>query len=491
MPDDLHYQSAWALSGLIRDGQVSPVELVDACLSRIEATEPTLNSFITLLPDAARAAARRAEQEIARGHWRGPLHGIPVGLKDLFNTAGVRTTSGTRIYDTYVPAADCTVAARFQQAGAILLGKLNMHPLAYGPTGENADYGHMHNPWQPARVTGGSSGGSGSAAAAGQCPITMGSDTGGSVRIPAALCGIVGLKPTYGRISRAGLTPLSWCLDHPGPMTRCVEDAALAMNAIAGPDPLDPATSAAPAPAPDYTAALTGELRGLRIGVIKEYFDDELAPGIAALTQQAIGVLGELGAEIVEVSLPLYEYAQPISNAILMAEATAAHRDALLNQGENLYPPVRERLEEGLFISAADYLKAQQARQVFCAQVDALLKDVDLLAGPTEPVIAPVIIERRVAVNGQSRPVVPMLTKYTRVYNLTGGPAISVPCGFADSGLADGGTANDGLADGGLADDTMPAGLHLAGRNFDELTVLRAAYAYQQATDWHTRRPPL
>ena len=469
MPDELHYMSAWEVSGLIRAGRVSPVEVVEACLARIEATEPTLNSFITLLPDAARAAARRAEQEIARGNWRGPLHGIPVGLKDLFNTAGVRTTSGTRIYDTYVPDADCTVAVRLRQAGAILLGKLNMHPFAYGPTGENADYGHMHNPWNAERVTGGSSGGSGSAAASGQCHITMGSDTGGSVRIPAALCGIVGLKPTYGRVSRAGLTPLSWCLDHPGPLTRCVEDAALAMNAIAGLDPLDPAT--ADVPVPDYTAGLDGDIRGLRIGVVREYFDDELDAEVGALTEQAIAALGELGAEIVEVSLPLYEYAQPISNAILMSEATAAHRDALLNQGDRLYPPVRERLEEGLFISAAEYLRAQQARQVFCAQVNDLLRDVDLLAGPTEPTTAPALLERRVEVNGESRPVVPMLTKYTRVYNITGSPAISVPCGFGADGL--------------------PVGLHLAGRNFEEATALRAAYAYQQATEWHKRRPPL
>ncbi len=470
MPDnELHYMSAWELSGLIRNGQVSPVDVVDACLARIAATEPTLNSFITLLPEPARAAARRAEDEISRGNYRGPLHGIPVGLKDLFNTAGVRTTSGTRIYDTYVPAADCTVAAKFSQAGAILLGKLNMHPLAFGPTGENADYGHMHNPWNPERITGGSSGGSGSAAAAGQCTITMGSDTGGSVRIPAALCGIVGLKPTYGRVSRAGLTPLSWCLDHPGPMARTVEDAALTMNVIAGHDPQDHATVAAPAP--DYTAALTGDVRRLRIGVVKEFFETEIDPGVADLVQRAIGVMGELGAEIVEVSLPLYEYAQPISNAILSAEAAAAHRDVLLSDGDKLYPQVRDRLEEGLFISAAEYLRAQQARQVFCRQVAALLNDVDLLAGPVEPVTAPVILERRIDVAGQSLPSVPLLTKYTRVFNITGSPAISVPCGFAADGL--------------------PVALHLAGRNFDEETVLRAAYAYQQATDWHTRRPPL
>ena len=466
---ELHYMSAWELSGLIRDRQISPVEVVEACLERIEATEPTLNSFITLLPEQARASAQRAEQEINRGNYRGPLHGIPVGLKDLFETAGIRTTSGTRIYDNYVPAEDCTVAARFSQAGAILIGKLNMHPLAFGPTGENGDYGHMHNPWNPERITGGSSGGSGSAASAGQCPITMGSDTGGSVRIPAALCGIVGLKPTYGRVSRAGLTPLSWCLDHPGPMVRTVEDAALAMNVIAGRDPRDPAT--ADVPVPDYTEALSEDIRGLRIGVVKEYFETEINHQVAELTQRAISELGELGAEIVEVSLPLYQYAQPISNAILSAEATAAHRDILLSDGDKLYPQVRDRLEEGLFITAAEYLRAQQARQVFCAQVAELLKDVDLLAGPVEPVTAPGILERRIDVGGESLPAVPLLTKYTRVYNITGSPAISVPCGFSDDGL--------------------PVGLHLAGRNFDETTVLRAAYAYQQAHDWHHRRPPL
>ena len=466
---ELHYMSAWELSGLIRSREVSPVEVVEACLARIEETEPTLNSFITLAPEQARDAARRAEAEIGRGNYRGPLHGIPVGLKDLFNTAGVKTTSGTRIYDNFVPDEDCTVATRFGQAGAILLGKLNMHPLAFGPTGENGDYGHMHNPWNPERITGGSSGGSGSAAAAGQCTITMGSDTGGSVRIPAALCGIVGLKPTYGRVSRAGLTPLSWCLDHPGPMVRTVEDAALAMNVIAGHDPRDHATT--DVPVPDYTSALTGDIRGLRIGVVREYFETEIDPAVATLTQQAITVLGELGAEIVEVSLPLYEYAQPISNAILSAEATAAHRDILLSDGDKLYPQVRERLEEGLFISATEYLRAQQARQVFCQQVAGLLENVDLLAGPVEPVTAPRILERRIEIGGEALPAVPMLTKYTRVYNITGSPAISVPCGFGP--------------------DELPVGLHLAGRNFDESTVLRAAYAYQQATDWHTRRPPL
>ena len=237
---ELCYLSAGQLSRLIRSKEVSPVEVVEAHLARIEALEPTLNSFITLVPDQAMAAARQAEQEIQAGGYRGPLHGVPLGLKDLYYARGVRNTSGSRIFDDFVPEHDCTVAARFRDAGTILLGKLNLHQFAFGPTGENPDYGHMHNPWDPELISGGSSGGSGSAAAAGQCTLTMGTDTGGSIRIPSALCSLAGLKPTYGRLSRYGITALSWSLDHPGPMTRTVEDCALVMNALAGYDPNDP-----------------------------------------------------------------------------------------------------------------------------------------------------------------------------------------------------------------------------------------------------------
>ena len=466
---ELCYMSAGELSGLIRDKEVSPVEVIDAHLARIEATEPTLNSFITLLPEQAREVARRAESQIQAGNYRGPLHGIPVGLKDLFNTAGVRTTSGSRVFDTFVPAEDCTVAARFQRAGAILLGKLNMHQFAYGPTGENFDYGHMHNPWNPELVTGGSSGGSGSAAAAGQCTITMGSDTGGSVRIPAALCGIVGLKPTYGLVSRAGLTPLSWCLDHPGPMVRTVEDAALTMNVIAGHDPKDVATAAREIP--DYTTALTGSVEGLRIGLPREYFDAPLDAEVEAAVRAAVAHLEELGATVTEVSLPMFKDSQAISGAILMAEAAAYHRELLARDGDKLTPSVRLRLEAGLFVTAADYLKAQQARARFNQEMARLFQDVDLLAGPAEPVTAPPILASEVLVGDRTVGTTGALTQYTRPYNISGTPAISVPCGFSEVG--------------------MPIGLQLAGKPFDELTVLRAAHAYEQTTDWHRRRPPI
>lgn len=466
---EICYMGAGDLSKLVQSKEISPVEIIEAHLTRIDATEPVLNSFITLLADQARKSARQAEKDIQAGRYKGPLHGIPVALKDLYNTGGVRTTSGSRIFDTFIPTEDCTVAAKFHQAGAILLGKLNMHQFAYGPTGENPDYGHMHNPWNPDMVTGGSSGGSGSAAAAGQCTITTGSDTGGSIRIPAALCGIVGLKPTYGLVSRYGLSALSWSLDHPGPMTRTVEDTAITMNVIAGHDPKDVAS--AKVDIPDYTSALTGDVKGLRIGIVKEYFEAPLDPQVRKAVMDAISLLESMGSEIKEVSYPMFNQSQAISSTVLMAEATAYHRDLLEKDGHQLYEPVRQRLEAGLFISAAEYLRAQQARSIFDQQGRRLLDEVDLLAGPTEPVTAPEILASKVMAGEQEVGVVGALTQYTRPYNINGFPAISVPCGFSDDG--------------------MPIGLQLAGRPFDELTVLRAAHAYEQANDWHTRRPPI
>ena len=466
---EICYMGAGDLSKLVQSKEISPVEIIEAHLTRIDATEPVLNSFITLLADQARKSARQAEKDIQAGRYKGPLHGIPVALKDLYNTGGVRTTSGSRIFDTFIPTEDCTVAAKFHQAGAILLGKLNMHQFAYGPTGENPDYGHMHNPWNPDMVTGGSSGGSGSAAAAGQCTITTGSDTGGSIRIPAALCGIVGLKPTYGLVSRYGLSALSWSLDHPGPMTRTVEDTAITMNVIAGHDPKDVAS--AKVDIPDYTSALTEDVKGLRIGIVKEYFEAPLDPQVRKAVMDAISLLESMGAEIKEVSYPMFNQSQAISSTVLMAEATAYHRDLLEKDGHQLYEPVRQRLEAGLFISAAEYLRAQQARSIFDQQGRRLLDEVDLLAGPTEPVTAPEILASKVMAGEQEVGVVGALTQYTRPYNINGFPAISVPCGFSDDG--------------------MPIGLQLAGRPFDELTVLRAAHAYEQANDWHTRRPPI
>ena len=466
---EICYLSARPLGQLIQRKEVSPVEVIAAHLSRIESLEPKLNSFITLLPDQAMAAARQAEKEIREGRYRGPLHGIPIGLKDLYYTEGIRTTSGSKIFDTFVPNFDSTVSAKLKEAGALLLGKLNMHPLAYGPTGENGEYGDMHNPWNPALIAGGSSGGCGSAAASGECTLTMGSDTGGSIRIPSALCGLVGFKPTYGRLSRYGLTPLAWSQDHVGPIVRTVEDCALVMNAVAGYDPSDP--TSINLPVPDYTRSLTGEIRGVRVGVPKEYFDVLIDSEVKESVLKAIDRLGELGAVISEVSWPMYRYCTAISSAIQMGEATAYHSHLIRTHGSRIYPPVRLRLEAGFFVSASDYVQAQRARSLFYRESLDLLKKVDLLAGPTVPVTAFEIGRTRVNVGNKTTGAIGLLTQYTRPFNLNGFPAITVPCGFSDAGL--------------------PIGLQLAGRPLEEETVLRTADAYERSTDWHRRRPPV
>jgi aspartyl-tRNA(Asn)/glutamyl-tRNA(Gln) amidotransferase subunit A len=466
---EICFLSAGQLGRLIQKKEISPVEVAEAHLKRMELLEPTVNSFITVLSDQALAAAREAEKEILAGRYRGPLHGVPLGLKDLYYTKGIRTTSGSKLFDDFVPTFDSTVVARLKAAGTILLGKLNMHPLAYGPTGENGEYGDMHNPWNPALIAGGSSGGSGSAAVSGECTLTMGSDTGGSIRIPSALCGLVGFKPTYGRLSRHGLTPLAWSQDHAGPIVRTVEDCALVMNATAGYDPKDP--TSLDVAVPDYTRCLTGEMKGLRVGVPKEYLEVPLDSQVKTTVWKAIDKLGQLGAVISDVSWPVYRYCTAISSAIQMAEATAYHSQLIRTHGSRIYPPVRLRLEAGFFLSASDYVQAQRARSLFYRESLDLFEKVDLLAGPTIPVTAFRIGTTRVNVGDKTAGVIGLLTQYTRPFNLNGFPAITVPCGFSDEGL--------------------PIGLQLAGRPLEEETVLKAAFAYEQSSDWHLRRPPL
>ncbi len=466
--NELCYLSIGHLGRLIQKREVSPVEIIEVHIKRIESLESKLNSFITFLPEQAREEAQRVEGEISAGRYRGPLHGIPFGLKDLYYVRGVPNTAGTKLFKDFTPDFDSTVTARLREAGAILLGKLNMHPFAYGPTGENPEYGHMHNPWNTALITGGSSGGSASAAAAGQCTLTMGSDTGGSVRIPSALCGLAGLKPTYGRVSRYGLTALSWSQDHPGPMVRTVEDCALVLNATAGYDPNDPVS--AHLSVPDYTKALTGRIKGLRIGVPKEYFEAPIDAKVKEIIEEAIHKLEELGAAVPEVSWPMYHQMAAIASIIQMAEATAYHQKLIKEKGNQIWHPVRLRLEAGFFISAVDYLQAERARTLFIQQSLELMKKVDLLAGPTVPVTAFKIGTNELKVGNMKAKVIPLLTQYTRPFNLNGFPAISMPCGFSDN---------------------LPVGLQLAGRPFEEETVLRAAHAYEQATEWHLKRPPI
>jgi aspartyl-tRNA(Asn)/glutamyl-tRNA(Gln) amidotransferase subunit A len=467
------------LSSLLRDKQVSSVEVTQAYLERIDALNETLNAYITVMREQALATARRCEDEILQGDYRGPLHGVPVALKDLYDTAGVPTTAASKIYaqarevllpsSARVPDGDATSVARLRAAGAVIIGKTNLHEFAYGVTTESSYFGPTRNPWNPERVPGGSSGGSGAAVAAGICAAATGSDTGGSIRIPAALCGIVGLKPTYGRISCHGLLPLSWTLDHPGPMTRTVYGAAAMLAAMAGYDPHDPAS--ADVPVPDYAAALGKGVAGLRIGLDSRWALAGVHQDVRAAFQEALAVLEGLGAEIVEVSVPRVVEGMEAALTILMAEATAIHEEFLRTRPDDYQSDVRARLEKGFDITGLDYARARRSGELLRRDFILLFQKVDLLATPMCGITAPKLGQREVTIGGETVPVMAPLTRYTRIFNLTGLPAISVPCGSSSGGL--------------------PIGLQLVGRAWDEATVLRAAYAYEMATEWTQRRLPL
>ncbi|MCJ7510706.1 MAG: aspartyl/glutamyl-tRNA amidotransferase subunit A [Dehalococcoidia bacterium] len=447
-----------------QSGELSPVELTRACLERIEAMDPKLNAFITLLPELAMAEARAAEQRLGRGERLGSLDGIPFAIKDLYETKGIRTTAGSKILADYVPAEDATCIRRLREQGVVLLGKLNMHEWAFGATNVVSHFGPAHNPWGLDRITGGSSGGSGAALAASLCLGSLGSDTGGSIRMPASMCGIVGLKPTYGRVSKHGVVPLSGSLDHAGPMTRTVEDAALVLQAIAGPDPDDLTTE--DVPVPDYPAALSGEVRGLRVGVPGGDALSGLDKDVETSFRATLKTLESLGASLVEVHIPALQRAEAIWEAIAGPEAAAYHRRNLEERPEDFSEPVRLRLQQGLQIRAVDYLRGLEGLQQLRAEVAQQYAKIDVLVTPTTASTAS-RIEDELAASGREV----HIHRLTCPFNLTGQPAISVPCGFDSQGL--------------------PVGLQIVGRAFDEETVLRVAHAYEQATDWHKARPNL
>ena len=454
---------------LIRSGKTSPVEVVESTLRQIERVDGRVNAYITVLADAALSAAHEAEREIVAEGYRGPLHGIPVALKDLFYTRGIRTTGGSKILREFVPDEDATVVARLKEAGAVIVGKTNMHEFAYGPTSINPHYGDVHNPWDPSRISGGSSGGSAAAVATFMASAALGSDTGGSIRIPAALCGVVGIKPTYGRVSRHGAIPCGWSLDHVGPLCRTAEDAALLLSAIAGWDPKDPASSREPVP--DYVAEISQGVSGMRAAVIQEYATDPMEPAVAAAFQAALEVLRQSGMRVDEVSVPETRYAVPASTAILSTECTAYHEERLRTRPEDYGPDVRARLEGGLLVAATDYVKAQRIRRLLTDQLQTILRRYDALLCPTEPVVAPRLDQETALFGTLEETRVAALTRHTRLFNITSLPAASVPCGFDPNGL--------------------PIGLQIAGAPFAEGTVLRIAHAYQQSTRWHLQAPLL
>ena len=461
---DTRYLSIVEAASLLREGGSTPTALTEESFQRIESIDSQINSYITLTRDLAFEQARRAEEDFKKGIDRGPLQGIPIALKDLYGTKGVRTTAHSKVLVDWLPEEDATTTSLLERAGSVLLGKLAMHEFAFGTPGFDTPFPPARNPWNREHVTGGSSSGSGAALAAGLCYGALGSDTGGSIRNPAALCGIAGIKPTYGRVSRAGVVPLSWTLDHAGPMARTVEDCAIILQAIAGYDPKDAAC--ANVPVPDYRAGLKQGIRGMRLGVPRQWLDqgEGTDDDVRAAFEASLQVLRDLGATVVDVASEPFMNARNANNIILIAEAYAYHEKDLELQPESYGAGVRNRVREGAFISAADYIQAQRARTAIVGQAREVLSVVDAVLSPAAPRAANAFAEIDPEAN-YKRP------SFTNPFNLTGLPAISVPSGFSSARL--------------------PLGLQIAGRAFDEATVLRIAYAYEQATDWHLQRPPI
>ena len=449
------------VSRLIKRRQVSCVEVTDAAFRRIDHANGRLNAFITLLADEAKAEAEQADALLSKGVYNGPLHGIPMSLKDLYDTKGVRTTSATRLMVDHVPTEDSGIARRLRDAGAILIGKANMTEFALG--GIWPEYGQAINPWHAEHTPGGSSSGSGVSVASGMNYASIGSDTGGSIRIPSAFCGVVGLKPTFGRVSRRGMGILSWTLDHAGPLTRSVGDAALVLQAIAGRDPRDPSSSNERVPS--YPMRPVRSLEGMTIGIPWDYYYEELHPEVERALRRAHRELRSLGAGLRRVTIPHADEASAAQMIIMYAEGGAINRKALAERPEDFTEQVQGMFHQGLMTSAVTYLGAQRARSLVIEEFQTALRHVDALVMPTVPIPPQRLGERPVAGDGT-----PVVGRCTIVGTMTGLPALSVPCGFTKNGL--------------------PMGMQCIGRPFDEATILEIGHAYESATEWHTRVPP-
>ena len=464
---DIPFLSATELSRLIETRAV-PVEAV--YLERIDRVDGAINSYVTVCSDEALRSAKEAEEQIGQGNYLGPMHGIPTAVKDQVYTRGIRTTGGSTILWDFVPDEDATVVAKLKQAGAILLGKLNLSEFAMGESFHHPA-GTPRNPWNLERNPGISSSGSAAATAASLCATSLGEDTGGSTRIPAAWSGVVGLRPTWGRVSRYGVLPICWSMDTVGPISRTVEDCAITFRAIAGYDPKDAYTWNTPVP--DYLGALKGDIKGIRVGVIKEkVHSDDVDPEVRDAIVAAAGVLGEVGAEVEEVSIPLMEKAGAISKSITDFEGSAVHYQGIRNRAGEYDHNTRVRILTGILTPAQVYYKAQKLRALLRQQILDMLQRVDVLVLPTSNIPAPMIpqapgINSKDAAAGR----ISGVRSFTGAFNLASTPAIAVPCGFTS--------------------ETLPISLQIAGRPFDEATVMKVAHSYEQATTWHTRRPPI
>jgi aspartyl-tRNA(Asn)/glutamyl-tRNA(Gln) amidotransferase subunit A len=462
-PSMTDFSTIAELSPRLRAREISPVELTLACLARIDKLNPQLNAFITVMAESALAEARQAEAEILRDQWRGPLHGVPLALKDLIDTSGVRTTAASALYKDRIPEHDAEVVRRLRSAGAVLVGKNNLHEFAYGGSSLVSYYGDIHNPWNAGRIAGGSSGGSAAAVVAGMAYASIGTDTAGSIREPAALCGCVGIKPTYGRVSSRGVIPLSASLDHVGPLARTVEDAAIVLQAIAGYDAADITSS--DVPVPDYVSTLRDNVEGLRVGVPREYFYDDLDPEVASAMDHALRAIQSLGAELRELQLEI-----PTDRTLQAAESYAYHVENVARTPELYQSETLRRIRSGEKVSASEYIQRLQELKHARREITAIFANVDVLITPTMPMPTPAIADLKS--NPEAlRPAELRLLRNTRPFNVWGLPAISVPCGFTQTGL--------------------PIGLQITGPHWGEDSVLRLAHAYEHATAWHKRRCPI
>jgi aspartyl-tRNA(Asn)/glutamyl-tRNA(Gln) amidotransferase subunit A len=453
---DLAARSLKEVSNQLQKREVTSVELTQACLERIEKYNPTFNAFITVAKDSALQAARDADVEIQRGRRKGPLHGVPIALKDNMDTAGIRSTGASQVFENRIPETDADVARRLKNAGAILLGKLNLHEFAYGGSSTVTHFGTMRNPWAPDRVTGGSSGGAGIAVAADMCFAALGTDTAGSVRMPASHCGIVGLKPTYGLVSTRGVMTLSWSLDHVGPMCKTVEDAAIMMNIIAGYDELEPTSMNVPVP--DYTRAMGMPTQKLRIGLARRPFFDNLDAEVGKAVEAALALLMKVTAGTKDVELP----APGNAAALWGPEAYAYHRPWITTTPEKYQPGTRAQLQRTAETNASEYAEARRRLDLLRREVAKVFTSVDLLVAPTMKTPPALLAAPGGGGGGGNNNV---------AFDMYGLPSISIPCGFTSSGL--------------------PIGLQISGAHLGELNVFALAHAYERATDWHTRNPKM
>ena len=467
--DNLYELSISEASGLLKKKELSPVDLVASHLLRIQETDEQLNSFITVLSDTSKKNATQAEKEILAGEWKGKLHGIPIGLKDLYYTKGIPTTVGSKIYENFIPEFNATVVDKLSEAGAIIIGKLQMHEFALGTTSHNPHYGPARNPWNTECVTGGSSGGSASSVSSGQCMGALGSDTGGSIRIPSALCGIVGMKPTFGRVSRYGVFPLSSSLDTVGPMTRTVEDNAIMLNAIAGHDINDSFSSEHHLS--DYTSDIEKDISGIKIAHPQTYFYDVIDEEVVCLMEKASEHFMNLGAKVEPVEVPILEHTLAISGTILLSEAAEIHSENIRAKAELIGNDVKSRLQQGALTLGVDYVKSQRARTIYNQKIDDLFKTYDILISPTVATGAPPLNDTSVDINGVQELIAPLLARLTRPQNITGLPTISLPIGFTSKGL--------------------PVAMQLTAPAFQEARLYNVANQYEKISAFKNMLPPI